>query len=54
MDLVAVSGMGVQLAISNRIPVGFASDCMILNRILDHLFPTNMAPYMPPEGVHHR
>ncbi|KAL1509464.1 hypothetical protein ABEB36_004192 [Hypothenemus hampei] len=45
---------GIQLSISNRIQMNLLSDTMIINRILDHVFPYNMAPYMPVEGVYHK
>ncbi|XP_060526445.1 intermembrane lipid transfer protein VPS13C-like isoform X2 [Cylas formicarius] len=49
-----LSGFGLQLNISNRVQMALLSDGTSLNRGLDHLFPYNMAPYMPLEGVHHK
>ncbi|XP_050293548.1 intermembrane lipid transfer protein VPS13C-like [Anthonomus grandis grandis] len=50
----SLSGFGIQLMISNRIQISILSDTTNLNRVLDYLFPYNMAPYMPAEGVHHK
>ncbi|KAH1005296.1 hypothetical protein HUJ04_006309 [Dendroctonus ponderosae] len=54
IEHMSLSSFGIQLSISNRIQMNLLSDTMVLNRILDYLFPHNMAPYMPMEGVHHK
>ncbi|XP_066252577.1 intermembrane lipid transfer protein VPS13A-like [Euwallacea similis] len=54
IELMTLSSFGVQLTISNRIQMSSTSSTIRINRVLDYLFPHNMAPYMPLEGVHHK
>ncbi|XP_030755861.1 vacuolar protein sorting-associated protein 13A-like [Sitophilus oryzae] len=54
IENLSLSSFGIQLNISNRMQMGLISNNTMLNRTLDHLFPYNMAPYMPMEGVHHK
>ncbi|CAH1186159.1 unnamed protein product [Phyllotreta striolata] len=48
------TSFGIQLNISNRTPMSFTADGRPFCKLLDYLFPYNMSPYMPMEGVHHK
>ncbi|KAJ8960584.1 hypothetical protein NQ318_013873 [Aromia moschata] len=54
VEYLTLTNFGIQLNISNKIQMGIGSNNLPMHRFLDYLFPFNMSPYMPLEGVHHK
>nr|XP_023015371.1 vacuolar protein sorting-associated protein 13C-like isoform X2 [Leptinotarsa decemlineata] len=54
IEYLTLTGFNVQLNISNKIQMGLAGKKSQAFKVLDYLFPYNMSPYMPLEGVHHK
>ncbi|CAH1961424.1 unnamed protein product [Acanthoscelides obtectus] len=52
IDFLALNSFGIQLNIVNKIQMSLGCNKMAFSKILDYLFPYNMSPYMPMEGVH--
>ncbi|KAJ8959925.1 hypothetical protein NQ314_006127, partial [Rhamnusium bicolor] len=54
IEYLTLTSFGVQLNISNKIQISIGGNRLPMNAFLDYLFPFNMSPYMPLEGVHHK
>ncbi|CAH1112949.1 unnamed protein product [Psylliodes chrysocephalus] len=54
IEYLSLTSFGIQLNISNKTQISLAGNKGPFCKILDYLFPYNMSPYMPLEGVHHK
>ncbi|XP_072395854.1 intermembrane lipid transfer protein VPS13A-like [Diabrotica undecimpunctata] len=54
IEYLILNSFGVQLNISNKLQMSLSGSKGPLCRVLDYLFPYNLSPYMPMEGVHHK
>lgn len=54
IEYLTLTSFGVQLNISNKIQMSLGGNRLPMSKFLDYLFPFNMSPYMPLEGVHHK
>ncbi|XP_045467694.1 vacuolar protein sorting-associated protein 13C-like [Harmonia axyridis] len=49
-----LNGFNIRLNIINRSQIGVVNSNINFNKFLNFLFPLNISPYMPQEGVHHK
>ncbi|XP_044757951.1 vacuolar protein sorting-associated protein 13A-like [Coccinella septempunctata] len=49
-----LNGFNVKLNIANRSQIGVVISNVHFNKLLNFLFPLNISPYMPQEGVYHK
>ncbi|XP_057653630.1 intermembrane lipid transfer protein VPS13A-like [Diorhabda carinulata] len=54
IEYLVLKNFGIQLNISNKTQMKLAGNRGPFSTFLDYLFPYNMSPYMPLEGVHHK
>ncbi|RZC35875.1 vacuolar protein sorting-associated protein 13A-like, partial [Asbolus verrucosus] len=54
IEYLSVSNFEIQLHISNKTQISLNSSNLPMCKILDYLFPINISPYMPLEGVLHK
>ncbi|KAK9875024.1 hypothetical protein WA026_005834 [Henosepilachna vigintioctopunctata] len=54
IENIQLNNFNIKLNIANRAPIGITNSNMYFDKILNFLFPMNISPYMPQEGVLHK